>query len=297
MCCIVSGAAPASAPRSSKAAAAIPLFGVFALYAGYLLIVRQVLLRRKNAPFLYDIPICAGPVHTLAVRAVPNAVPDDRSFAVTDGGRSSSRTSVILATARLSLRNKGARKYKKRSIIMAEDSVNYAEYTVTKKAEGSNRKKRILLIAAYLIYAVIAIVAMLVFKLAMWGFLFFLLFIILVFFTWKLVKEERKYECLNAKLVISELNEGIGAKPKVVSEDLISAYSIIAPTTDEYKDKWSVADEIKDFRGDSKSPDSYFARLEKDGKSTVVLFEVTNKMLKVMKFYNSKGTVVTEVRR
>ena len=30
-----------------------------------------------------------------------------------------------------------------------EDSVNYAEYTVTKKAEGSNLRKRILLIAAY----------------------------------------------------------------------------------------------------------------------------------------------------
>ena len=29
---------------------------------------------------------------------------------------------------------------------MAEESVNYAEYTVTKKAEGSNRRKRILLI-------------------------------------------------------------------------------------------------------------------------------------------------------
>ena len=178
-----------------------------------------------------------------------------------------------------------------------EDSVNYAEYTVTKKAEGTNLRKRILLIAAYVIYAILAVVLMLQFRLAMWGFLFFLLFIIIVFFTWKLAKEDRKYECLNAKLVISELNEGIGAKPKVVSEELISAYSIIAPVTDEYKDKWSAADEVKDFRGDTKSPDSYFARLEKDGKSTVIFFEVTNKMLKVMKFYNSKGTVVTTVRR
>ena len=132
---------------------------------------------------------------------------------------------------------------------------------------------------------------------AMWGFLFFLLFIILVFFSWKLVKEDRKYECLNAKLVISELNEGIGSKPKVVSEELISAYSLIAPANEEYKDKWSQADEVKDFRGDSKSPDSYFARLERDGKTTVTFFEATNKMLKVMKFYNSKGTVVTTVRR
>ena len=180
-----------------------------------------------------------------------------------------------------------------------EESVNYAEYTVAKKAEGTNLRKRIGLIAIYLIY--IAVVVTLIVLTqgggAMLGFLFFLVFIILVFFTWKLVKEDRKYECLNAKLVISELNEGIGSKPKVVSDDLISSYDLIAPANEEYREKWTVADEIRDYRGDSKSPDSYFARAEKDGKSTVILFEATNKMLKVMKFYNSKGTVVTAVRR
>ena len=180
-----------------------------------------------------------------------------------------------------------------------EDSVNYAEYTVTKKAEGSNLRKRILLIAVYLVYIAVVVLITILTQGggAMLGFLFFLLFVIIVFFSWKLVKEDRKYECLNAKLVISELNEGIGSKPKVVSEDLISAYSLIAPANDEYAEQWTKADEIKDFRGDTKSPDSYFARLEKDGKSTVILFETTNKMLKIMKFYNSKGTVVTEVRR
>ena len=180
-----------------------------------------------------------------------------------------------------------------------EDSVNYAEYTVAKKPEGSNLKKRIGLIVLYVLYITAVVILTIVTKGggAMWGFLFFLLFIIIVFFSWKMVKEDRKYECLNAKLVISELNEGIGSKPRVVSEELISAYSIIAPVNDEYKDQWSNADETIDYRGDSKSPDSYFARLEKDGKSKVVMFEVTNKMLKVMKFYNSKGTVVTTVRR
>ena len=182
---------------------------------------------------------------------------------------------------------------------MAEDSVNYAEYTVTKKAEGTNLRKRIILIAVYLIYIAAVVIITVATKGggAMWGFLFFLLFVILVFFSWKLVKEDRKYECLNAKLVISELNEGIGSKPKIVSEDLISSYSLIAPANEEYKEQWTKADEIKDCRGSTKSPDSYFARLERDGKTTVVLFEATNKMLKVMKFYNSKGTVVTEVRR
>ena len=50
-----------------------------------------------------------------------------------------------------------------------------------------------------------------------------------------------------------------------------------------------------DFRGNTASPDAYYAILEKDGKSTAVYFEATNKMLKVLKFYN-RNTEVTPVR-
>ena len=177
-----------------------------------------------------------------------------------------------------------------------EDSVNYAEYTVTKKAEGKNLRNRILLIALYLVIFGAVIFVFLRFPAAaVAGGVGLGLLIAVVFFTWRRVKEERKYEVLNAKLVITELNAS--GKGKVVSDNLISSYSLIAPANEEYKDKWEKADEIQDFRGDTKSPDSYFALLEKDGKKTAVLFEATNKMLKVMSFYNSKGTVVTTVRR
>ena len=174
-----------------------------------------------------------------------------------------------------------------------EESVNYAEYTVTKKAEGKALRKRILLIVLYLVVIAAFVVAVVLTSgaAAIWATVVVPLFIALVFFTQRLVKEERKYEISNAKLVISELNAG--GKGKVVSDDLVSAYSVIAPATEENREKWTSADEIKDFRGDTKSPDSYFARLEKDGKSVVVLFEATNKMLKSMKFYNRNTEVVT----
>ena len=76
---------------------------------------------------------------------------------------------------------------------MAEESVNYAEYTVTKKAEGKNLRKRIALIAVYVVYIIVVVAITVATKGggAMWGFLFFLLFIIMVFFSWKLVKEDR----------------------------------------------------------------------------------------------------------
>ncbi|MBE6540968.1 MAG: hypothetical protein E7672_00755 [Ruminococcaceae bacterium] len=174
-----------------------------------------------------------------------------------------------------------------------DDSLNYAEYTVDKKAEGKNLHKRFLMIALYLlaIAAIVVLIAVTQGGAALLGGILFVLVVALIFFTWRLVKEERKYEVANAKLKIQEIN-GSG-KAKVVFENLVSEFALIAPMTDEYKEKFEKADEFHDYRGNSKSKDSYFARLEKDGKSTVVCFEATNKMLKVMTFYNKRATVVT----
>ena len=177
-----------------------------------------------------------------------------------------------------------------------EDSHNYAERTVTKKAEGANLRKRLLLIFAYILAVAACIVLAILTSggLAVAFGIFAVLIIALIFFTWRLVKEERKYVIENAKLHIYNVN-GAG-KEKLVFEELVSAFSAIVPVNDEYKAQFGEADEKLDCRGDAKSPDSYVGIIEKDGKKTAVFFEVTNKMLKVMKFYNSKGTVVTTVR-
>ena len=177
-----------------------------------------------------------------------------------------------------------------------EESHNFAERTVTKKAEGTNLRNRILLWILYFVVFAAIVVSIIVTNggLALWGFLFFLGLIALIFFTQRLVKEERKYVVENAKLHIYNVNAG--GKEKLVFEELVSAFSLIAPVNDEYKAEIDAADEKLDCRGDAKSPDSYVGILEKDGKKTAVFFEVTNKMLKVMKFYNSKGTVVVNVR-
>lgn len=178
-----------------------------------------------------------------------------------------------------------------------EESVNYAEYTVTQKAEGKNLKKRILLIALYLLVlaVIVVVVNMTNGGAAVWVGVLFVLCIALVWFTWRLVKEEKQYEVSNAKLRINAIN-GSG-KSTNLFDNLVSEFSLIAPMNDEYKEKFAAAGKVLDFRGNSKSPDSYFAILEKDGTTTAVCFEATNKMLKVMKFYNKNATVVTEVRR
>ena len=178
-----------------------------------------------------------------------------------------------------------------------EGGLNYAEYSVPKKPEGKNLIRRLLMICLYLavLSAIIILVAATNGGGAVYGGVLFVLFIALVWFTWKLVQEERKYEVVNAKLKICEVNAR--GKEKVVEERLVSEYALIAPMTEEYREKWANADVILEERGNTASKDSYFARREKDGETVVVRFEATNKMLKVMKFYNSRATVIQTCSR
>ena len=181
-----------------------------------------------------------------------------------------------------------------------EESVNYAEYTVEQKAEGKFLKRKILWLTVYALIIFVYVGIMV--KLSNYGVLVAILTVpfipltimVLRHFTWnRYVKIEHRYEVVNAKLRITEL---YGKKDEVAFENLISEFSIIAPMDEEYREKWEKADKILDLRGSYKSPDSYFARLERDGKSLVVRFEAINKMIKVMKFYNSSSTVVKELR-
>lgn len=176
-----------------------------------------------------------------------------------------------------------------------EEGVNYAEYTVAQKAEGKNLRKRVLFIIGYVLFG-LGIPGFFLFgPIKIWpiGAIMPILTFIVVGLTWRYCDLEHKYEVANAKFKVSEI---FGRKKEeLLFENLVSGFSVIAPMTDEYKDQYEKADEILDYRGSKTSPDSYFARLEKDGKSTVIYFEAINKMLKVMKFYN-KATVVTEVR-
>ncbi|MGN1345285.1 MAG: hypothetical protein ACI4V1_00750 [Eubacteriales bacterium] len=177
-----------------------------------------------------------------------------------------------------------------------EDSVNYAEYTVEQKAEGKNLYKKILFVILYLLFGLGVPAFFLFGPIKIWplGAIMPLLTFIVVGLTWRYVSLEHRYEIINAKLRISEIYGR--KKQETVFENLVSEFSLIAPMTDEYREQWEKADRILDYRGSKKTPDGYFARLEKDGKSTVVYFEAVNKMLKIMKFYNSKSTVVTTMR-
>lgn len=181
------------------------------------------------------------------------------------------------------------------------DSGNYAEYTVKRKAEGKFLKAKLLWLAIYAVL-IIAYICLLV-KLSMYGVLVViitlpfvpLIFMVLRHLTWnKYVACDNKYEIANAKLTLTEVH---GKKGTVIFSEFVSAFDKIAPVREEYKEYYEGADTVIEFRGTSKSPDSYFLTLNKDGKKTVIFIEATNKAVKVMKFYNSKNLVPCDTLR
>jgi len=176
---------------------------------------------------------------------------------------------------------------------------NYAEFAVSQKMEGKYKRNMLLCIA---LYAALIIGAFIVIFLAGQGLgtvLFvtiaacaFVIIPVLRHFTWnRFVKVDHKYVIESAKIRFSDNH---GKRDVVKFEKLVSSFSLIAPVTEEYKDKYEKADVTMDFRGSVKSPNSYFILDESDGKKTVIFFEATQQAIKVMSFYNSKGTVKSD---
>lgn len=182
------------------------------------------------------------------------------------------------------------------------ESGNYAERTVTTKAEGKFLIRRLQWIGIYTLLVLAYLGSMV--KLSslggsygVWVAVVTVPFIPLAamalrVYTWRrFVAVEYRYEIANAKITFSQPQ---GKKDKVLYSRLISDFTRIAPVSDEYKEDMDGAGTVLDFRGSPKSPDSYFLRLDENGKKTIVYFEATNKAVKVMKFYNSKGLVMPQ---
>lgn len=178
------------------------------------------------------------------------------------------------------------------------NNANYAEYTVTQKSEGKYLKRKLMWLGIYalLIFGYICLMV----ALSNYGVLVAILtvpfvpFVSMILYhqTWqRYVKVDHKYEIASAKITFTDIH---GKHETVMFEKLVSAFSLIAPVTEEYKDKYTGADKYLDFRGTRKSPDSYFLLLEEDGKKTVIYFEAITKAVKIMSFYNSKNTVIAQ---
>lgn len=172
------------------------------------------------------------------------------------------------------------------------DSPGYAEYTVTKKAEGKNLLLRIMLITLYVSFAlgyfvfftaVIPIVMMIaLLPLFVW---------MLVFFTWRYAALEIEYQIHSGTVTFYHIYGGRSRRKRFEckTKDLIT----VAPMDRAHEKDFTRAAPIHDFRGAKNTPDAYYLTFNKGGKICGVFFEATAKTVKSFRYFNSAATVVS----
>lgn len=160
------------------------------------------------------------------------------------------------------------------------------EYTVSKKVEGKYRLHRLLMILAYIVFG---------------GAFFFGLFLahlyplmafsvlvewIAIYFTWRYVSIEYRYETLSGGIKFFTIYGGKTKREdlslRIKDFDEIGAYnSDVAARSFDMKYSY--------LSSDSKQ-DAYYATFKNnDGKECIVLFEAIDRSLKIFKFYNSNA--------
>ncbi len=180
-----------------------------------------------------------------------------------------------------------------RSADMGDNAAStFVNYGVKKKAEGKYGLARILMIAAYVVFAagfftffatmnILPVIALL--PVLTW---------ILTFFTWRFVSIEYEYYILDGEFKLIEV---YGAKSmRELCRVRISAMEEIAPLRDGNRRIDAIPEENRIYGVSTmKSSDIYYA-IFKDEKDTkcAVFFEATEKTLKVLKYYKSDIEIV-----
>lgn len=191
-----------------------------------------------------------------------------------------------------------ARFHDGQEIDRSTHSTNYTEFAVKKKSEGPVLTTKLLLILAYIVVVVLAFVALGSGGVGMYlGVVFFLAVIILVYFTWPLTNHEYEYVTESGDLTFTTIIAG-GRIRKETLKIKIKDCEIIAPYSSEKYNDYANITKKYDFRKSIKqTEDIYFAVFtEKDSKA-MVLFQCTNKALKIFRSYNKENTIAVDTLR
>ena len=173
---------------------------------------------------------------------------------------------------------------------------NEFEYTVAKKSEGKYRLYRVLMIFGYILFG-----AGYFFGLALahlYPIMAFtpLLIWILVFFTWRFVSIEYRYEAVSGGIRFYKV---FGCKKKkLLIEKRIKEFSCIKPYDED--GKADIANEkfvVRHMcvRSEKDASDCFYAIYDTEGGKGIVIFEATQSALKILRFYNS-NTVLAQTR-
>ena len=177
----------------------------------------------------------------------------------------------------------------------AQYGSNYVEYIVSMKNNSSLLLKKLGIIALLLILSVVGAVFILNSPFLPIMVIYLVLVGILGWFLWQFVSIEFEYSIAMGEMDM-DIIYGQRRRRRIACAK-IKDMSIIAPYGSEYDSQINAPDITNRVFAASHidSPDTYFCIYndEKKGK-TLLIFEATQKTLGIMKFYNSKATVMSD---
>lgn len=184
-------------------------------------------------------------------------------------------------------------------IVAAADdkfkSQNYAEYIVDLKKEGKYKRQRTLMITAYVLFVAMFFGIVFAFNFPWIIFLAFPATMILYYATWHYFSRSFCYVVETGTFTVTKVY-GYKKEDDFV-KFRISEAEMIAPFNDEYKHYAHAHAGAVEYTAVSSmsASDIYFATFTgEDGKPAVLFFEATEQILKALRYYNSKATVVTK---
>ncbi len=169
-------------------------------------------------------------------------------------------------------------------IDRATHSTNFTEFCLKKKMDT---KLLLIKLALIVVYAGLVIGGFCTPIGIYLGVVIILAVIIAAYFTWPLTNIEYEYVTASGDITFTTIYGG-GKRRKDNLKFKIKDCEIIAPYTPEHAEKYASVTTVYDFRSSEKQlSDVYFMVV--GGKK--VIFQCTNKALKIFKSYNKENTV------
>lgn len=173
------------------------------------------------------------------------------------------------------------------------------EYSAERKDDPKLKMRRTLLIFLYVAYALVFVFGILLFAP---GFVpviavMPLTLLAIVGLTWRYVQITNEYACVSGTVTFSRIYGGRARSQ--LAEFKIKDCVCIAPLDEPQRARITsdyAKDCIIDGLSSPSSPDAYFAEVSEPDRKYVLLFDATNKMIKICKFYNPYATTVSSVR-
>lgn len=172
---------------------------------------------------------------------------------------------------------------------------NYAEFTVSRKADKEIKLKRFLFITLYIVFAAAWIILFtVVTKMVPVVALILIIEYILFLLTWHTTKIEYTYIVEKGNFHIFRTCGRNKAK-EVFCDKAENAFGIYPVSDDDYKSAIDACEAELDFTDSKKGDDIYCAIYNKDGKKTAVYFTAASKLLTTLRYYGGENVIVTYV--